>query len=109
MMYLLFALFAVVLTGSSQVLLKIGSRYSDQFFKTYFNLATISGYALFLLVMVCSLIALKGLELKLFYAIASLNYAIVVILSAVLLQERLTWRKAASILLIISGILIFYT
>jgi uncharacterized membrane protein len=107
--YLLFALIAVVLTGISQILLKIGSRRHDRYFQMYYNPATVSGYVVFLLVVLCSLVALKGLELKLFYAIASLNYAIVVILSAVLLQERLTWRKAASILLIISGILIFYT
>jgi uncharacterized membrane protein len=107
--YLLFALMAVVLTGISQVLLKIGSRRHDRRFQIYYNPTTITGYIVFLLVVPCSLVALRGLELKLFYAIASLNYAIVVILSAVLLQERLTWRKAASILLIISGILIFYT
>jgi uncharacterized membrane protein len=106
--YLLFALTAVFLTGISQVLLKIGSRRSDRRFEIYYNPATISGYALFLLVVICSLIALKGLELKLFYAIASLSYAIVVLLSVLLVHERLTWQKVGALLLITSGILMFY-
>jgi drug/metabolite transporter (DMT)-like permease len=106
--YLLFAFIAVLLTGVSQVLLKIGSGHHDRHFQIYYNPVTISGYAVFLLVVLCSLIALKGLELKLFYAIASLNYAIVALLSVTLIHERLTWQKVAAILLIILGILIFY-
>lgn len=108
MIYLLFALTGVFLTGISQVLLKIGSRRGDRRFEIYYNPATVSGYLLLLLVVICSFIALKGLELKLFYAIASLNYAIVVVLSVFFVHERLTWEKVGAILLITSGILIFY-
>lgn len=108
MIYLLFALIAVVLTGTSQVLLKIGSQHNKRYLQVYYNSATISGYALFLLVVICSLIALKGLELKLYYAIASFNYAIVVFFSVLIIHEKMTWQKVAAILLIISGIFIFY-
>ena len=107
MMYLLFAVFAVILTGISQVLLKIGSRRHERQFQIYYNPATIGGYLLFLLVVLCSLVALQGLELKLYYAIASFNYAIVVMLSVLLIQERLTWQKVAAISLITLGIFIF--
>jgi uncharacterized membrane protein len=107
-MYLLFALLAVVVTGTAQVLLKIGSQRNERYLQIYYNSTTISGYALFLVVGICSLIALKGLELKLYYAIASFNYAIVVFFSVLFIHEKMTWQKTAAILLIISGIFIFY-
>lgn len=106
--YLLFALASVGLNAVAQVLFKIGSRHSVGHFEIYDNPATISGYFLVLLVVICSFVALKGLELKLVYAIASLSYAVVALLSVFLLRERLTWQKVGAILLITAGVFIFH-
>ncbi|MGZ4949337.1 MAG: EamA family transporter, partial [Halobacteriota archaeon] len=57
----------------------------------------------------CSLVALQGLELKLFAAISSLSYAIVVLLSALIIKERLSWQKITAVILIILGTVVFYS
>ncbi|MGZ4911424.1 MAG: EamA family transporter [Halobacteriota archaeon] len=107
MIYLFLVLIAIVLASIAQVLFKIGSRKAG--FYGYYNRATIIGALMFLIVFVCSLIALQGLELKLFAALFSLSYAVVTLLSAVVIKERLTWQKVTAVILIILGTIVFYS
>ncbi|MBA7489476.1 hypothetical protein ES702_00010 [subsurface metagenome] len=65
------------------------------------------GYFMFLIVTVCSIFALKGLELKLFYALTSLNYVVVMILSRIVLKEGLSRNRIVALCLIVVGVTVF--
>ena len=107
MIYLVFAFAAILLTGFSQVLLKIGTRYDKTALSIYVNPSSITGYCLFLVVTICSVLALKGLDLKLFYALASLNYGVTVAFSRIFLRESLNRKKIVAVFIIILGIIVF--
>ncbi|MGZ4847799.1 MAG: EamA family transporter, partial [Halobacteriota archaeon] len=85
----------------------IGSRKDG--FRAYYNRAFVISSLMFPIIFLCSLVALQGLELKLFATLSSLSYAIVVLLSAVVIKERLTWQKVTAVTLIILGIVVFYS
>lgn len=105
--------FVVLLTGISHLLLKQGSGnrgWGERkgYLAAYLNWYTLSGYCLFLLCTILSVIALKVVPLKLFYAIAySLSFVIVIVLSWGLLKEEVTKRMLVGISLIIIGLLVF--
>jgi uncharacterized membrane protein len=105
--YLLFAFISAILASVGQVFVKISSRKAG--FRAYYNRAFVIGALMFPATFLCSLIALQGLELKLFAALSSLSYAIVVLLSAVVIKESLTWQKVTAVVLIILGIIVFYS
>jgi multidrug transporter EmrE-like cation transporter len=112
MIFSLFLVFlAVLLTGISQVLLKIGSAHrgkrKDSVLDAYLNFHTIAAYGLLFLVTVISVIALKEIQLKVFYAIASLGFVVVVVLSWGVLKEEINSKRVAGIFLIICGIIVF--
>lgn len=100
----------VILTGISQVLLKIGSKCGNEnecFLAAYMNVNTLVAYGVLLVVTVISVIALMVIPLKLFYAIASLNFVVVLLLSWLLLKEKVNMKMLAGTVLIISGVLVF--
>ena len=107
MIYYLFAMLAIVLTGVSQTLLKLGARNAKTALGVYLNPATLTGYFVLLIVTICGVFALQGLDLKLFYALASLNYVIVVILSGIVLKEGLSRNKVVAVCLIVVGVVVF--
>lgn len=79
MFFSLFLVFlAVVLTGISQVLLKIGSAHQgkskEPVLAAYLFIPTFFAYGLLVFVTVISVIALQEIPLKTFYAIASMNF-----------------------------------
>ena len=99
---------AIILTSIAQILLKIGAgkKYADK--SIYLNRATIGGYAILFFVTVLSVLALKGIELKIFYAAAySLNFILVAVLSWKILDESLSQKKCLGIFLIALGIIVF--
>jgi small multidrug resistance pump len=102
---------AVFLTGISQVLLKIGSAHQGKRKKTvlavYLNFPTFFAYGLLLFVTIISVIALKEIPLKVFYAITSLGFVVVLIFSWGLLGERITKKTVIGVLLIMVGIWVF--
>lgn len=104
------ALVAVLFTSISQVLLKIGSRQYNTFgyfLSPYLNKYTLSAYALFLLVTVISVVVLQHIPLKLYYAITSLNFVAVVLLSWGLLKEEMNWGMVLGVFLIVLGVVVF--
>lgn len=107
MIYYFYAMLSIILTGISQTLLKIGARNTNTPLGVYLNPATIMGYFMFLVVMICSIFALKGLELKLFYALASLNYVVVMLLSRTVLKEGLSRNRIVALCLIVVGVMVF--
>ncbi|KUK68054.1 MAG: hypothetical protein XD88_2052 [Methanocalculus sp. 52_23] len=104
------ALCAVILTGVSQTLLKVGADSgvrSNRFLETYLNLPTITAYGLLLLVTVLSVYALRNLPLKVFYSLTALNFVVVLGLSAVFLNEEVSRNKVVAIGLIVLGVVVF--
>lgn len=103
-------LLAVFLTGICQVLLKYGARNGKRgkaILSPYLNYATISAYGILLLVTVISVIALREIPLKIFYALTALGYVVVTGLSWQVLKEEVTDTKFLALLLIVSGVIIF--
>lgn len=107
MIHYIYMILTILLTGIGQTILKIGTLNNNSSLGVYINPATITGYILFLIVTISSVLALKGIELKLFYTLTSLNYVIVMILSRVILKENLSRNKIGSIFLIMVGLIIF--
>jgi multidrug transporter EmrE-like cation transporter len=100
--------FSILLTSLAQILLKVGANKKNTNESIYLNRATMGGYGLLLLVTVLSVLALKGIELKVFYAAAyALNFILVAIFSWKFLGEPLSRKKIAGILLIALGIIVF--
>jgi multidrug transporter EmrE-like cation transporter len=112
MIFSLFLLFfAVILTGISQVLLKIGSAHQgkqkDSILAAYLNFHTIIAYGLLLVVTVIIVIALKEIPLKMAYAIASLNFVAVAVLSWGVLKEEVNKKMVVGITMIVLGVVVF--
>lgn len=101
----------VLFTGISQVLLKRGAGNgcdpNVSCVAPYLNSYTISAYALLLLTTIISVIALQLVPLKLFYAIASLNFVVVAGLSWGFLKEKISGRMLVGIGLIVVGVIVF--
>lgn len=102
-----YVILAVALTGISQILLKIGAQNTRKSLGIYMNIYTLTGYLSFLMVTIFSLLALREMELKLFFAFTSLNYIIVAILSRFFLKECLSKRKVFYLGVIVIGVIIF--
>jgi multidrug transporter EmrE-like cation transporter len=104
------ALCAVLLTGVSQTLLKVGTNSgvrSNRFLDYYLNLPTMMAYGLFLLVTVFTVYALRDLPLKVFYSLTALNFIVVLGLSVVFLNEEVSRDKMVAISLIALGVVVF--
>jgi len=101
---------AVVLTGISQTILKWAAGRDGKiggFIGDYLKVPIVCAYAIFLLVTVCTVLALREMDLKVFYALSGLNFVVVVIFSAVFLKEEVNKRVIGSVLLIILGVVVF--
>jgi multidrug transporter EmrE-like cation transporter len=102
---------AILLTGISQVLLKTGSSRNGEgrfrAFSMYLNAPTLTAYGLLLVTTVISVIVLREIPLKVFYAIASLNFLVVAGLSYWLLKERVDREMIFALALIVAGVLVF--
>ncbi len=108
MIYLALTLLCVILIGVSQILFKVGSGGGRSAFRMYANLPTMTGYLLCFIETICSIYAMRGIELKLFYAMASsLCYVMVLFLSVTVLKEKINMSKLLAVLLIVSGLVIF--
>ena len=104
------ALCAVLLTGVSQTLLKVGADSGvrgNRFLDSYLNLPTMTAYGLFLLVTVLTEYSLRDLPLKVFYSLTALNFIVVLGLSAVFLNEEVSRDKVVAISLIVLGVVVF--
>lgn len=107
MIYFALAFLSIILIGVSQILLKIGSGNGRSMLRMYVNLPTMTGYLLSFMETICSIYAMRGIELKLFYALASLCYVVVLILSVFVLKEKLSRPKLFAVGLIVAGLVIF--
>lgn len=102
---------AILFTGIGQVLMKIGASKKGEgrfrHFSMYLNAPTVIAYGLLLVTTILSVMVLRDIPLKVFYAVASLNFLVVTGLSYLLLKERVTREMIIALALIVAGILVF--
>ncbi|MDR1043101.1 MAG: DMT family transporter [Clostridiales Family XIII bacterium] len=79
----------------------------QRFRAQYLNPLVIGGYALLLIAMVIPLYALKFIDMKFAAIFESLGYVFIMVLSAVVLRERITRRLVVGIVLIVAGVIVF--
>ena len=77
--------------------------------RQYINVWVIGGYA----IMACSLVLnifcmSRGVQVKEVSVIESLSYLFVPCLAFLVFHEKITWRKAGAILIIIAGVILFF-
>ena len=109
-LYYFIVLVGVILSSSSQILLKKSAltKYKNVVY-TILNWRVILAYAIFFIVLMSNIYAMKnGVNLKDLPIIESLGYIFVPILSFLFLKEKITRTLLFSMLLIISGVIIFF-
>ena len=105
----LFMFASVIIASVSQILLKIsaGKEYGS-FLKEYLNVYVIIGYGLMVLSTLTTIVAYRGIEYKNGPIIESLGYILVMILSCLILKEKVGKKKLIGYGLIMVGVLVFY-
>ena len=102
-----FTLCATIVGSFGSLFLKIGADRSSRRLRDIVrNLWILAGIVFFLLSTPFFLIGLRGGELSVLYPMLSLSYVWVVLLSRCVLREDLGRGKAASILLIVIGVVL---
>ena len=109
MMYII-VISSVFLAACAQMLLKQGARQQyDIWWRQYVNGWVIGGYAIMFGTMMMNIYAMsRGVEVKEVSIIESMSYLFVPILSCVVFKERFTWRRVCAIIVIVSGVLVFF-
>ena len=101
---------SVLAAASAQMLLKQGARMNyTTWWRQYINVWVIGGYA----IMACSLVLnifcmSRGVQVKEVSTIESLSYLYVPCLAFLIFREKITWRKAGAIIIIIGGVILFF-
>lgn len=100
---------SVIVASISQVVLKTSANQEhESFLKEYLNARVICGYGLMIVSTLLTIYAYSGLEFKNGPLLESLGYPIVLVLSYLILKEKLTKRRVIGIVLILLGVLVFY-
>ena len=110
MIYKLLVVFSVLCAAGAQMLLKQGAKKEyATFWRQYLNPWVISGYAIMGASPLLNVFCLgRGVQIKEVSIIESLSYLFVPCLSWLIFKEEITWRKAGSIAVIITGVVIFF-
>ena len=109
MIYYLIMLLSVVVASFSQILLKLSAnKHHKSIKKEYFNPLVICGYFLLALSTIFTIIAFKGIPYSSGPVIESLGYIFVVILSCLILKEKISLNVVIGNIVIIVGVIIFY-
>lgn len=110
MIYYALVVLAVFSAAAAQMLLKKGASMGySSLVHQYLNPWVLGGYA----IMGCSLLLnvfcmSRGVQLKEIGGIESLSYLFVPMLSWFFFKEKITWRKAGAIAMIMVGVLVFF-
>ncbi len=109
-MYYLIVILSVFAAACAQLLLKQGARKGYAvWWRQYLNGYVVGGYAIMLTAMVVNIFAMsRGVQAKEVSTIESLSYLFVPCLAFFLFKEKITRRKITAIVIIISGVIIFF-
>mgnify|MGYP003371747320 CR=1 FL=1 len=107
--YIFLLILAVLVSSISQIILKkSASKIYNSIFREYFNIYVITGYGLMVLSTVLVVFGLKEVSYKNQPIIESLGYIFVMILSNLILGEKITKKKVIGNFLILLGIVVYY-
>lgn len=107
--YAWFLVAGVFIASCSQILLKTSAmQHQDTLLKEYLNWRVVTGYLLMVLSTILTILAFRGIDYKNGPVIESLGYIFVMVLSRLLLKEKLTKKKVLGNVLILIGILVYY-
>ena len=101
---------AVLVSSFSQILLKKSAKktYPNKI-REYLNPYVIIGYGMMVVTTVLTVFAYKfGLDYKNGPVIESLGYVLIMFLSLLFFNEKITWKKLLGNSLVILGIVVFY-
>jgi len=106
---MVFLVSMIIFTGFSQVLLKVGANKANmkKCNISYVNPYTLIAFSLYVLTTLLTVYALKDIPLNLFYASTSLKFVLILILSKLVLREKIDSSKAFAVLLILVGVMVF--
>ena len=110
MMYYLLVIISVLSAAGAQMLLKQGAKkHYTSFIRQYLNPWVVGGYG----IMGCSLLLnifclSRGVLVKEISIIESLSYLFMPTLSWLFFKEKVTWRKAGAIAVIMVGVVVFF-
>lgn len=110
MIYKLLVLLSVFAASGAQMLLKFGAKkqYSP-FWRQYVNVWVIGGYCIMGISLLVNVVCLShGIQVKELSVIESSSYLFVPCFSWLIFKERITWKKAGAIAMIILGVLVFF-
>lgn len=109
--YIILGFTGSVLAAISQVMLKQGANKDQGALKLaiYLNYYTATGYLLMILVTLINLYVFKYLELKYALIFFPTTFIAVILLSKVIIKERINKRDWITYIIIIIGVVIFNT
>ncbi len=107
--YILLLVSSVIISSFSQILLKKSAKIQyDSIIREYLNPWVIIGYGMMVVSTIATILAYHGVEYKNGPVIESLGYLLVMILSALFFQEKITKRKLLGNFCILLGVVVFY-
>lgn len=106
---MIFLLLSVLVAGFSQILLKKSAQKTySSIIREYLNPYVIIGYGMMVVSTVLTVAAYTGLDYKNGPVIEALGFPLIMILSRVFFEEKITKKKLLGNSLILLGIIIFY-
>ncbi len=101
-------LIAILLVSGSHIVLKYSAnnQYKNRI-SEYTNIPTIVGYSLLFASSLITIFALRYIPFKSYQVYMSLTYLIILVLSKIVLNERITRSKIVGNCLIVAGIFLF--
>ena len=107
--FFLLMVLAELIASSSQILLKKSAQKEyPSVIREYLNLLVISGYSLLVLAMIISIFCYDGLGYMGVVVLEPMGYIIVMFLSRFFFKEKFTPRKLIGMIIIMSGIALFF-
>lgn len=109
-MYYLLVVISVFAAAGAQLLLKQGAKKEyAPLWRQYVNPWVIGGYSIMGVSLLLNIFCLShGVQVKEVSIIESLSYLFVPVLSWFFFKERITWRKAGAIAVIMVGVVVFF-
>jgi len=103
------AFLAILITGFSQILLKIGSikNKNKKNIKLFLNIHVFIGYFLFIIVTLLNLYVFKYLPIKFNIVLIPISIVNVFILSVIILKEKISKNKIIGGSIVLLGVIIF--
>lgn len=110
MIYKLIVVLSVMAAAGAQMLLKKSAQQKNaSLIKQYLNPWVISGYSVMGLSLLINIFCLShGVQVKEISIIESLSYLFVPLFAWFFFGERINWKKAGAISIIIIGIIVFF-